>query len=69
MKSINTLDQREHEKAAMIKIFRAITFHFREDRLPLIPRLVGKLENFSFDIKTIIVTNTDRPSEVALLKE
>jgi hypothetical protein len=48
----------------MTRIFRAIAFHYREERLPLISKLINAQRHPNFYIKTVITTNTNNPTHL-----
>lgn len=51
-----------------INLVRAIAFHFRPERLPVLAKVVAALADSSFAVKTIITTNSDDKYEISMIE-
>lgn len=52
-----------------IKLIRAVAFHFRRDRLPILAKVIVALSSGPVYVRTIITTNTADREEVSLIAQ
>jgi hypothetical protein len=52
-----------------IKVIRAVAFHFRRERLPVLSKVIAALTSGPIYVKTVITTNTAEPKEISLIEQ